>query len=45
MQGLRNRRKLTKRESNLQVRIGVRVVVVALWTYVLNLSCDICFKI
>ena len=44
MQGLRNSRKLTKEESDLQVGNGARVVIVALWTYVLNIPCDICLK-
>ena len=34
MQGLRNSRKLTMGESNLQVRNSARVVAFAIWTYV-----------
>ena len=37
MQGPRNGRKLTKGESDLLVGNGVRVAVVAIGTYVLNL--------
>ena len=44
MQGLRNNRKLTKGEPNLRVGNGVRVATVSIWTYVLNLPCDLCFK-
>ena len=45
MHGLRNSRKLTKRESDLQVGNGARVAVVALWTYVLNLPSDLCLNL
>ena len=41
MQGLRNNRKLTKGESNFRMGNGARVIVVALWTYVLNLPSDL----
>ena len=41
MQGLRNKRKITKGEFDFRVGNGVRVVAVALWTYVLNLPSDI----
>ena len=43
--GLRNRRKLTKGEYDFQVGNGVRVAVVALWTYVLNLPSDLCLNL
>ena len=42
MQGLKDRRKLTKGESDLQVGNGARVVVVAIGTYVLNLPSGFC---
>ena len=45
MQGLRNNRKFTKGESNLQVRNGVRVATVAIWTYVLNFPIDLCLNL
>ena len=45
MQSLRNSRKLTKGESDLQVGNGARVAAVAFWICVLNLPCDVCFKI
>ena len=44
MQDLRNSRRLTKGESDLQVGNGARVAIVAIWPYVLNLPCDLCFK-
>ena len=44
MQGLRNSRKFIKGESELQVGNGARVAVIAIWTYILNLPCDLCFK-
>ena len=45
MQGLRNRRKLTKGESDFQVGNGARVATAALWTYVLNLPSDLYFNL
>ena len=45
MQDLRNSRKLIKGEFDLQVGNGARVAAVAIWTYVLNLPYDLCFKI
>ena len=45
MQGQRSSRKLTKGESDFQVRNGARVAVVALWTYVLNLLIDLCLNL
>ena len=45
MHGLRNNRKLTKGESEFQVGDGVRVVAIAIWTYVLNLPSDICLNL
>ena len=45
MQGLRNDRKITKGESNLRVGNGVRIAVVAIWTYVLNLLTDLCLNL
>ena len=37
MQGLRNSRKITKGEFDLEVCNGARVAAIAKWTYVLNL--------
>ena len=44
-QVLRNSRKLVKGESDLRVGNGARVIVAALWTYVLNLYSDLCLKL
>ena len=41
MQGLRNSKKFTKRESDFRVGNGARVVATALWTYVLNLPSNL----
>ena len=45
MQGLRSSRKLIKGKSDFRVGNGARVVVVALWTYVLNLPIDFCLNL
>ena len=45
MQSLRNNRKLAKGESNLRVRNGARVTVVAIGTYVLNLHSGLCLNL
>ena len=45
MQGLRNSRKLTKGESDLQVRNGARVAAVAMGTYVLYLLSGLCLNL
>ena len=42
---VRNSRKLTKGEPDLRVGNGARVVVSALWTYVLNLPSDLCLNL
>ena len=45
MKGLRNSRKLTKGEFDLRVGNGVRVAVVAIGTYVLNLPSGLCLNL
>ena len=45
MHGLRKNRKLTKGEYDFKVGNGARVVVVAIWTYVLNLPSDLCLNL
>ena len=45
MQIPRNNRKLTKGESDFRMGNDARVAAVALWTYVLNLSNDICLNL
>ena len=43
--GLMNSRKITKGESDLQVGDGARVVVVVIWTYVLNPPSGFCLNL
>ena len=45
MQGLRSSRKLTKGESDFRMGNGARVAIVSIWSYVLNLSSDLCLNL